>query len=283
MKMELGKIVDNFLSFLPELGVSAALLVVFLILSGAVKRTVTRRIKPKTKNPLLAEFLGRIAAFLITLTGLILALQVVGLGGIAGHIVAGAGLTTLIVGFAFKDIGENFLAGILMAFKSPFKIGDLIETAGTTGYVNGLDLRTTSVKTTDGKDVFIPNAQIIKNPLYNYTIDGFLRYEIRVGIDYQADPSRAIAAIHQVLEGVPDVLQGEKKPVVIVDELLSSSILIRVFYWIDTFESKSRAYHLLLKSDITVRLLEALAGQGIYLPGDIVEIKNYRDQPMVTT
>jgi small-conductance mechanosensitive channel len=92
---------------------------------------------------------------------------------------------TFIIGFTFKDIGENFLSGILMAFKSPFRIGDLVQTGDITGYVTSLSLRETTLKSLDGKDVFIPNSTILKEPLSNFTIDGFLRYEFVIGVDYQ--------------------------------------------------------------------------------------------------
>ncbi|HAZ24509.1 MAG TPA: mechanosensitive ion channel protein MscS, partial [Algoriphagus sp.] len=98
-------------------------------------------------------------------------------------LLAGAGITAFVIGFALKDIGENFLAGILLAFKRPFKVGDTVDINGIRGVVLNLNLRDTQIKTPDGKDVFIPNATIIKNPLVNFTIDGFLRYDFIVGLD----------------------------------------------------------------------------------------------------
>lgn len=280
--IELKDFSDKILVLLPKIGAGIIVLLVFILLSWMIKTVITKRVKPKTKNPLLAVFLGKIVAFVITTAGFVFFLNVIGLGGIATHIMAGAGITTFVIGFAFKDIGENFLSGILMAFKSPFKIGDLIETSGTVGYVSELNMRDSVLKTLDGKDVYIPNSQIIKTPLFNYTIDGYLRYEIVIGLDYATDINKTIEIINHVLASVPEVLQTDKKPVTVVDELATSTVNIRVLYWIDTFKSKSKAFHLTIKSQIIIKLINEFNKNNIYLPADIVELKNYNNNVLVS-
>ena len=280
---ELRDIIVQISQIMPKLGVGLFILLTFILASWLIKRIITKRIKPRIKNPLLAIFIGKLVAFVITVTGFVIFLNVIGLGGFAKHIMAGAGITTFVIGFAFKDIGENFLSGILMAFKSPFKIGDLIETNGTTGYVNELNMRDSVIKTLDGKDVFIPNSQIIKAPLFNYTIDGFLRYEIVIGIDYSEDLVKVISIIKSVLLQIPEVLQGDKKPVVVIDQLDASTININILYWIDTFKSKAKSFHHKIKSDIIINILDELHKNNIYLPGNILEIKNYKKEMLITS
>jgi len=280
--IEINNIFEKAIVFLPKIGLGIIVLSLFVLLSWLIKSIITKRIKPKTKNPLLAVFLGKLVAFAITITGFVFFLNVIGLGGIAKHIMAGAGITTFIIGFAFKDIGENFLSGILMAFKSPFKIGDLIETNGTVGYVNELNTRDSVIKTLDGIDVYIPNSQLIKAPLFNYTIDGFLRYEIAIGLDYSSDIKKIKELIINALLNIPEVLQGDKKPVVVIDELAVSTVNVKVLYWIDTFKSKSRAFHLQVKTKVMEKLLEEFNANNIYLPADIIEVKNYKDSVLVS-
>nr|WP_321452929.1 mechanosensitive ion channel family protein [uncultured Carboxylicivirga sp.] len=280
--IEINNIFEKTIAFLPKIGLGIIVLSLFVLLSWLIKSIITKRIKPKTKNPLLAVFLGKLVAFSITITGFVFFLNVIGLGGIAKHIMAGAGITTFIIGFAFKDIGENFLSGILMAFKSPFKIGDLIETNGTVGYVNELNTRDSVIKTLDGIDVYIPNSQLIKAPLFNYTIDGFLRYEIAIGLDYSSDIKKIKELINITLLKIPEVLQGDKKPVVVINELAVSTVNVKVLYWIDTFKSKSRAFHLQVKTKVMELLLEEFNSNNIYLPADIIEVKNYKDSVFVS-
>ena len=217
----------------------------------------------------------------INIIGLVLFLEIVGLGDIAAHLLAGAGILTFVIGFAFKDIGENFLSGIILAFKSPFGINDLIESVNVSGYVTEFNLRQTVIKTTDGKDVFIPNSQILKNPLINYTVDGYLRYDFVVGLDYENDPDKAIELIEQCLKTIPEIVR-DKKPLVIIEELAASTINIRIYYWINTFSSKSKSYHNKIRSKVISIVLKELGKQAYYLPSDIIELKNYKNNLLNT-
>ena len=112
---------------------------------------------------------------------------------------------------------------------------------GPIGYVNELNLRESILKTLDGKDVFIPNSQIIKSPLFNYTIDGFLRYEIAIKLDYKVDFKKVSEIINSILAEIPEVLSGDKKPVIVIDELAANTVNVKILYWIDTFKAKSQS------------------------------------------
>ena len=168
---------ENFLSQLP-----AILLAILVFIAGifAIKlfsKVVTKFIDEKSKDSIVTDFLVNIVSFILTIFLIIVCLGILGYGNITDKILAGTALTTFIVGFALKDIGENFLAGILMAFRRPFRIGDLIEVQGMRGRVKKMSLRETNIKTLDGKDVFIPNSIILKNPLENFTYNQLLRSE----------------------------------------------------------------------------------------------------------
>lgn len=254
-----------------------------LILAKLIKRTVSKRLNPASKNPLIAKFLSQLISAIIILIGLTIFLKMIGLGFIATTIFTGAGIMTFVIGFAFKDIGENFLSGILMAFKSPFRIGDLIETQGIVGYAIELNLRETIIKSLDGKDVFIPNSQILNHPLFNYTIDGFLRYEFIVGVDYQENLLEVIDLMRDAVEKIPEVLEGDKRPIVFTDEFETNTINIKVIYWVDTLSSKTNASHFAIRTKAMHAVSQVLKEHNIGLPANIMEIKNYDDQPMIVT
>lgn len=198
-----------------------------------------------------------------------------GLNSFTNKVLAGAGLLTFVIGFALKDIGENFLAGIILAFKSPFKLDDLIEINGIVGFVKDISIRETLIKTPDGKDVFLPNAIILKNPLHNYTIDGFLRYEFEVGIAYENNPTEAIKLIFETLEKINGVLQGGKKPSITINELATNTINIKIQFWVDIFKSTRSSAHYSIRSKVMSEVVSALIAKGFSLPASIVEIKNY--------
>ncbi|MCA1744719.1 MAG: mechanosensitive ion channel family protein [Bacteroidales bacterium] len=172
-------------------------------------------------------------------------------------------------------MGENFLAGIILAFKSPFKLNDLIEVNNIVGFVKDINIRETLIKTPDGKDVFLPNSIILKNPMYNYTMDGFLRYEFIVGIAYGNVPAAAINVILETVNKVNGVLKEERKPAAVVHELTISTINIRVLFWVDTYQSTERTLHNTIRSQVMDAVVTALIAKGFSLPGSIVEVVNY--------
>ncbi|MBR9774854.1 MAG: mechanosensitive ion channel [Cytophagales bacterium] len=252
--------------------VAILILIFFIYLSRWIKKIVSNRLSKKTDDHLLTNFISASIKSLVMLFGFALLLRFLGLTGVVNSLLAGAGITAFIIGFALKDIGENFLAGILLAFKRPFKIGDMVEINGISGKVRALNLRDTQVKTIDGKDVFIPNASIIKNPMINFTIDGYLSYSFIVGLDYGSDYEAALKLITELIESVPGVLSGERKPTVYVKELASSTLNVKVTYWVNTYNRDQ--IDAKIHSRAIIKVLTGLEENGFTLPGDIVEVKN---------
>lgn len=260
---------------LPSLLVGIVVLVIGFYTANRVRKLVEQKTKMNTENTLTRIFVAQFISISIKLIIIVIFLRIIGFNDLTSNVLAGAGILTFVVGFAFKDIGENFLAGIILAFKSPFQINDLIESNNIIGYVNDLTIRETRIKTLDGKDVFIPNGQILKNPLSNYTIDGFLRYDFLIGLDYGSNISKAIEVILATVKNVHGVIDGERKPAVVLEEFAASTINLKVLFWIDTFQSTSKTYHSGIKTEVMKQVLEVLVKEGFSLPSDIVEIKQY--------
>ncbi len=166
--------------------------------------------------------------------GLVMALHVLGLTAIATSVLATGGVMAVILGFAFKDIGENLLAGIFLAFSRSFDVGDLIESGGLRGVVRSIDLRDTHIRTADGCDIFIPSAAIFRNPLLNFTRDGLRRGSFTVGIDYRDDPERALALLEPAVAEADGVIP-DPAPVLEVSGLGPSWVELQVHFWVDTF------------------------------------------------
>lgn len=255
-----------------SLFIGLLIIIFFIYLSRWIKRIVSNRLSKKTDDHLLTNFISASIKSLVMVFGLALLLRFLGLTGVVNSLLAGAGITAFIIGFALKDIGENFLAGILLAFKRPFKIGDMVEINGLSGKVRALNLRDTQVKTIDGKDIFIPNATIIKNPMTNFTIDGYLSYSFIVGLDYGSDYEAAIKLISELIQSVPGVLDGDKKPTVYVKELASSTLNVKITYWVNTYNRNQ--IDAKIHSRAIIKVLTGLEEKGFTLPGDIVEVKN---------
>ncbi len=263
------------------IGSALAILILFLFLGKKAHNLLRARFVKRMNDPLLADFLSGMARILIILVGFMIIFRIVGLTGVVSGLLAGAGISAFIIGFALKDIGENFLAGILLAFKRPFRVGDVVDIAGIRGKVLTLNLRDTQIKTVDGKDVFLPNASIIKNPLVNFTLDGFLRYDFVIGLDYGSDYDSAIELIKQTLTTVKGVLGANRKPNVLVHELAESTLNIQITYWVNTYDSSFSDIE--INSNAKLQVLKALEKAGFNLPAKIIEVKNHQGSALKTT
>lgn len=258
-----------------NLGLTLLFVVAGFLIANFIKRKLRLRLIRKSPNFITATFISQITGFALKSIVVLITLYLLGLDSFTNKILAGAGILTFVIGFALKDIGENFLAGIILAFKSPFKLDDLIEVNGIEGFVKDINIRETLIKTPDGKDVFLPNSIILKNPFVNYTIDGFLRYEFIVGIAYENNPTEAIKLILETVNNVSGVLKGDRKSVVSISDLATNTINVKVQFWVDTFITSKRSVHHSIRSQVMNDVVAALFANGFSLPASIVELKNY--------
>ena len=261
---------DNIVTLVPKLVMAILVSITLITVLSFFRRKFVRYLKVNAKDKLLANFSNSILRFLNGTIVILSFLFIIGQGKIATSILGAAGISAFVIGFALKDIGENFLAGVIMAFDRPFRLGDVIKSGDIEGAITEMSLRDTHIKTFDGKDVYIPNGQIIKNPLFNYTIDGFFRGNFTIGVDYNSDIEKARSIILDAVKGVPGVLNEDKQPRTHVTKLDSSSINIEVHYWIDTFDSNYSGLE--VKSQAQTLAYESLVKNGIKIPYSTFEI-----------
>ncbi len=263
---------NKFLLALPRIVMAIILLVIVFYIASYIARLLKKRFSGKEHDPLFVRFISKITKVVVIICGIILALQTLGLTGVAGGLLAGAGISAFIFGFAFKDIAENFLGGVILAFNRPFSLNDTIVIREFSGHVVALNFRTTHIKTFDEGDVFIPNSIVIKEPLTNLTRDGKIRLNFVVGIAYEDSITDAIAAILEVMDPIEDIKQ-DIKPFTVVEELSVSTVNLRVYFWANTFDYRKGV--LQIKSEVITKVKVALEAKGFSLPADIQEIKLY--------
>ncbi|ALM19793.1 mechanosensitive ion channel protein MscS [Nonlabens sp. MIC269] len=265
---------DNFIAFLPRLGLGLAIIILGTLIATLIGRLTTSSVKLRTKDPLMSRFLGRAIRFTIIIVFIMVALRAAGLGDISAGILATAGASAVVLGFAFKDIGQNFIAGVILSFNRPFNVNDTVEIGDNFGRVKALMFRYTKLKSFDGKDVYIPNSDVITQPVTNYTEDGFYRWDFVVGIDYDEDIELAKSTIMRALEKDEKVISDENHVnYVIEDELATSTVNLKVFFWVDTLDFGWKANS--TRGRVIGRVKRALMEEGYYLPADIQEIKLY--------
>lgn len=267
----------EFLEQLPGIGMGLLIIILGVLIGIWIGNFAKRRIANKTKDPLMSRFLGKTIRLIIMIIAFMLGLKAAGLGGIATGILTAAGASALVLGFAFKDIGENFIAGVILAFNRPFDIHDTVEIGDNFGKIKGLEFRYTKMKTFDGKDVYIPNSDVLTKPVTNYTEDGFFRWHFTIGIAYEDNIDGAKQTVMEALRKEPEVIEDEEhQNFVIEDELATSTVNLKVFFWVDTKDFRRAA--LITKGNVVRKVKEALEDNGYYMPADIQEIKLYRGE-----
>jgi small-conductance mechanosensitive channel len=252
---------QGLIDYLPALIGGIVVFLAGLFLSGFIAKIVTRYAERRSGDGLIASFLGKVVWAIIFILTTVLTLGILGLGTISNKILAGAGITTFIVGFALKDIGENFLSGVIIAFGRPFSVGSLIECGGVKGVVRSMTMRQTTVESVDGKIVLIPNSMIIKNPLSKYTSQDKLSQDFTIAVS-SADARKAIDIISAVISGYDPVLHNnEKKVRVLADSVSADKVKIAASFWFDT--NKIQGSGESIKSAIILDVIEKLRASDI--------------------
>ncbi|WP_375253622.1 mechanosensitive ion channel family protein [Dokdonia donghaensis] len=265
---------ESFIEQLPQITMGVLIIVLGVLIAGWIGRFARKRISARTDDPLMSKFLGTAIKYLIIIITIMLALRAAGLAGVATGILTAAGASAVVLGFAFKDIGENFIAGIILAFNRPFDVDDTVMVGSNFGKVKTLDLRYTKLKTFDGKDVYIPNSDVLTEPVTNYTEDGFYRWDFVIGIAYEDNIEGAKETVLRALADEPNVINDEiHENFVIEDELATSTVNLKVFFWVDTKDFRKQA--MITKGNVVRKVKEALEDDGYYMPADIQEIKLY--------
>ncbi|GGP05174.1 hypothetical protein GCM10010992_20320 [Cloacibacterium rupense] len=253
----------SFIHKIPALIVALLVLAIGVFVIKFTSSRVRKIIQEKARDSIATTFLVNIVSIILTLFLISISLGILGYGNITDKILAGTAITTVIVGFALKDIGENFLAGILMAFRRPFKIGDLIEVQKIRGRVKDLSLRETNIQTLDGKDVFIPNSIILKNPLENYTYHQLLMSDFTISVKMEQDVEKIMADIVAIVNSFNQVEKMPKASALITD-FVDNTVKIRCSYWFKTTDVNAPGGG--LRSEILKKVLAYLKANNINIP-----------------
>jgi len=220
---------NAFLKAIPRIGLAILILIIGIIIAGWLTSLIRKRLRHKSEDPLMSGFLAKAIKLVLIIAIFLLSLNVAGLSSIAAAIMATAGASALVIGFAFKDIAENFLAGIILAFNRPFHVDDTVKIEDVFGKVKTMEFRYTKITTFDGRNVYIPNADVLTKPVYNYTEDGFYRSDFVVGIAYENDIEKAKEIIEKCFSEYDEVVNDDKhRSFVAEDELAASTVNLKV-------------------------------------------------------
>lgn len=250
---------------LPEIIAAVVVLWVARKLGQYAARTLTAIFQQRGAREINASFFNIITSAVFMFLGSILALQILGLEKLAMSVLAGGGVTAVVLGFAFREIGENFLAGIFLAFSRPFKTGDAIKSEEFEGKVTDIALRYTHLRTDDGRDVYIPSSQLFNRPVTNFTKDGLRQVSFSVGIDYRDDAAEACKVLEACIQNTPGVLAAPQSGAYIL-ALAPLTVNIECFYWMDVFDTAHKGHH--IRTQVMDRCRALLLSAGYKVSAD---------------
>ncbi len=252
---------NSFLARLPYIVVAIGVFGVFIIIGKVVGRAIHAAGERTRLDITLAELLGRIASFAIMILGVFVAAVIIFPAFKPGDLAAGLGITSVAIGFAFKDVLQNFFAGILILWRRPFVVGDQLRFREYEGTVEEINVRSTRLKTFDGERAVIPNGEIYANAVLVKTAYDKRRVKFIVGIGYLDDIETGRETIRKVLDGTEGVLP-EPGPWIYVSELAASSVNFTVYFWVDS----QQANVLKVSDKVATRIKYALDEAEIDMP-----------------
>jgi small-conductance mechanosensitive channel len=207
------------------------------------------------------DLFGRLASAVMLILGLFVAAVIIFPTFRPGDLIAGLGITTVAIGFAFRDILQNFFAGILILWRRPFVIGDQIRTLDYEGTVEDINVRSTRLKTYDGERVVLPNGDVYTHAILLRTAYDKRRVRFTVGVGYLDSIEEARGIIHRVLNETEGVLTSPG-PWVYVAELAPSSVNFNIYFW----TAAEQANVLRVSDAVATGVKLALDEAGIDLP-----------------
>lgn len=246
---------------LPNVAAAIVVLLLTWLLAKGVRKLIEKALGSAGVRKALIGLTRTFAGIGVWILGILITMAVLFPSIEPGSVLAALGVGGIAVGFAFKDIFENFMAGAMIMLRKPMRIGDYIHCEGVEGQVEEIMIRDTYVRQTDGQLVLMPNAMLFKNPVYVRTDNELRRFELVAGVSYDADVDEAREVIRKAVEKL-DVVVNDKPVDVFAMEFNSSSIDFRVRWWAN---SKPRDLH--ESRDLVIASIKrALDDAGIEIP-----------------
>lgn len=262
--MEQGR---RLIESLPLIGL--ALLIVYLFHTFgrwlAHRRWLFRR---AGKNPFLADLMRQVLSLAITIVGALIALDLLGATALVGAVLGAAGIVGLAVGFAFKDLVENYIAGILLSLRQPFAPNDHVVIDSHEGRVAALTSRATILITLDGNHLRLPNALVFKGVILNYSRNPTRRFQFDAGVSNDADLEKARALAIEALRETTGVIE-RPAPNALLRALADSNVTMRCTGWVD---QRSASFGQVQSAAIAA-VKSRLEAAGIELPEPIHRVQ----------
>ncbi len=251
----------TFVAMVPQFIAGIVVLVITWLIAKSATRLAEKVIGKTDIRQSLQQLLETVMRLAIWLVGLLIVAAIVFPGFTAGGIIAGLGIGAVAIGFAFQDIFENFLAGVLIMLREKMRIGDLIEVDGIMGKVERITLRETYIRQLSNELTLMPNAMLFKNPVKILTDEDIRRNEVVVGVSYDTDLDLAQRVIGEAMETVDAIVKD--KPVIVYAQSFGGSSIDFLVQWYAQSAARDLRQ---TKSEAIKAIKRALDEAGIDIP-----------------
>jgi len=252
------KLAEDFAASIPNI-VAAILILVISIYGGVLLGRLLRRVLERNNaEPGITHLLSKTLQWIFIILGIITAIQ--RFFDVTAFL-TGLGIIGFTIGFALQNIMQNFVSGVILLVQNPFRVGHNVGIAGFDGTVLKIGLRTTEIKALDGRIIFLPNADVLAQPIINYTRANYRRVELPIGVIYNSNPETVRTVILNELKNVTGYMDTPE-PLVLFHTFGASSIDMNVLFWVDTAVAAPPA----AKDEALTRIKRAFEENGIEIP-----------------
>jgi len=254
----LDQFVNAFILGTPKL-IGALLIFIASLYIARLVSNLLRRVLNRRKAPAgVTHILAQLTLWTIIITGTITALQ--RFFDVTAFL-AGLGILGFTIGFALQDIMKNFASGIILLLQQPFHVGETIGVKGFDGTILAIDLRATEMRATDGRLVILPNADVLANPIINYSRANQRRVDLNLSLPHTSEPEAARRVVMDATQNVAGFV-GEPKPVIAFTNLTSSALELNISFWVDVTKTDPVA----AKDMLLLKVKAAFKNAGIEIP-----------------
>jgi small conductance mechanosensitive channel len=253
---------------IPALLYTSVILIFFWMLARFVYRVVPHFFRNQLNTSLVQEVTARTLSIFVFILGVYFIFEMSDLTTMALTVISGTGLMGIILGIAFREITENFLASVLLSIQKPFDNGDLVDIVcsmngyAVTGYVELLTFRATVLTLLDGTSLQIPNSTVYRSNIRNYSTNPNHREDFVINLGVNCSILEATEAVIRVMKENEAILK-DPEPLVLVDNLSKDQIGLHIYYWVDARKQN----WLKVKSSLMRLIKQVFQEEGIsFLP-----------------
>lgn len=259
---QLLEMAKSGIELMPQFLLSIVIIVITYFLAKLSSSIATRFFRTTKMRKSLINLLVLLSSIFVWMLGFMIAAIVLFPNLTPTKMLAGLGIGSVAIGFAFKDIFENFLSGVLILLRPQMRIGDYIECEGLEGKVENILVRETHIRQTDGQLVVMPNSMLFKNPLTILTDIPERRMTVICGVAYKEDVDQARKVIKNAVLECKSVISDRRKVEIFAQEFADSSINFEVTWWTGSTPLEVR----ISRDEVIAAVKRALDDAGIEIP-----------------